>query len=166
MSISRRSSFRSKLTSSSVPDDAQPPQATATDVSNGSLLGKLPKELRLAIYETVFENTLVHSEKMVEIMQPGFVGLQSLLGVSRQIRHEVQEVLQERMVRQVIFKATCYNRQEELEAANKAQSLLRGKVPGTRHVRVLMVSIDGWSSPTNPFYTSVTWRKNSVGWNL
>jgi hypothetical protein len=133
------------------------------------LLGKLPKDLRVAIYDTVFENTLVHSERMVEIMGPEFVGLKSLLGVSRKIRNEVQEVLGARMGRHEVFKATCYNHEEEVEAAKKSRSLLRGNVPGDRHVRVLRPLDSRWECygpPTEPTWRSVTWRKDSVGWNL
>ncbi|GAB7331606.1 hypothetical protein MBLNU13_g02979t3 [Cladosporium sp. NU13] len=155
--------------SSHVPDDVQSTRAAAT-VGDGSLLEKLPKELRVAIYDAVFESTLVHSEKMVEIMRPEFVGLKSLLGVNRKMRHEVQEVLRERMGRQVIFKATCYNHQEEVEAASKSKGLFHGKVPGDRHVRVLReLALNGrWAcyGPTEPLWRSVTWRKDSVGWNL
>ena len=99
-------------------------------------------------------------------MKPEFVGLKSLLGVNRKIRQEVQEVLRERMERHEIFKATCYNYQEQLEAASKSHDLFRDKVPETRHVRVLMVSIAGYYSSSSPTYMSVTWRKHSVGWNL
>lgn len=163
-------SLRSKLTFQSVPDDDQPPQAAATDVGDDSLLGKLPKDLRVAIYETVFENTIVHSERMVEIMGPEFVGLKSLLGVSRKIRHDVQEVLRERMVRHEVFKATCYTHDEEVEAASRSRSLFRGKVPSDRHVRILReLALNGrWAhhGPTEPLWRSVTWQKESVGWNL
>lgn len=160
-------SLRSELTSPSVPDDVHPTPAAATDVDDDSLLEKLPKDLQVAVYETIFENTLVNSERMVEIMGPEFVGLESLLGVSRKIRNEVREVLRERMGRHNIFKATCYNHQEEVEAARKSKGLFHGKVPSHRHVRVLReLALNGRYGPTEPLWQSVTWRKDSVGWNL
>lgn len=148
-----------------MPGDVQPTQAAATDVDDGASFGKLPQELRDAIYENVFDNTLVHAEEMVEIMGPAFTALKSLLRVNRQIRHEVQDVLQERMSRHVIFKATVYNRADEVEAVSKAQSILRGNIPTTRHIRVPMVSYGRWGS-TKPLYQTVTWMKDTVGWNL
>ena len=152
-------SLRSKLTSPSVTDDVQPTQAAATHVGDKSLLEKLQQDLQVAIYDIVFENTLVHSERMVEIMGPEFVGLKSLLGVSRKIRREVQEVLQERMVRQEVSKATCYNHQEEVEAARKSKGLFRGKVPSHRHVRVLReLALNGHWGSTEPLWQNVTWR--------
>ena len=158
--------MRSKLTTPSEPDD-QSTKAAATDVGDESLLEKLPKDLRVAIYDTVFENTLVHSKRMVDIMGPEFVGLKSLLGVSRKIRHQVQEVLRERMVRHEVFKATCYNYEEEVEAARKSRNLFRGNVSGNRHVRVLRdLALNGRYGSTEPLWQSVTWRKDSVGWNL
>jgi hypothetical protein len=106
----------------------------------------------------------------VEIMGPWFVALESLLRVNREIHREVQEVLHERMARQSIFIATCYNRQEQEEAADKAKNLFRGNVPSTRHVRVLIVKLDDGPlicyGPSSPLYMSVTRRKDSVGWDL
>jgi len=165
------SSLRSKLTWISVPGDGQPTQAAATNVDDRSTFEKLPQELRDAIYKDVYESTLKHSEEMVEIMGPWFVALESLLRVNRQIHREVQEVLHERMGRQRVFIATCYNRQEQEEAANRAKNLFRGNVPSTRHVCVLIVKLDDGPlaaiyGPGSPFYMSVTWWKDSVGWDL
>jgi hypothetical protein len=152
----------------SVPDNVQPTQAAATDAGDAASFGKLPRELRDAIYENVFESTLMHAEEMVEIMGPEFVALKSLLRVSQQIRHEVQDALQEHMRRQVIFKATCYNRTDEVEAVSKAQTILRGNIPSDRHIRVLMVNLpeSGRWGPSKPIYQGATWTKNTVGWNL
>lgn len=90
---------------------------------------KLPKELRQDIYKEAYESTLVQSGTRVDIMGPGFVALKSLLGVSRQIRHEMQEVLQERMGRQVSFRATCYNNEDFAEAKRRAQSVFQRQRP-------------------------------------
>jgi hypothetical protein len=103
-------------------------KAVAADVGDAFPLEKLPKELRRAIYEAVYKNTLARSSKMVSIMEPGFLAGRNLLRVNRQIRHEVQEILQERMGRQVIFNATCWSRDDEVEAAGRAQSLYHGNV--------------------------------------
>jgi hypothetical protein len=70
------------------------------------------------------------------------------------------------MGRQVVFRATCYNREEEVEAAGKAHSIFRGTVPGARRVCVLTVKpINGFYGPTNPMYQSATWWEDDVGWN-
>lgn len=84
------------------------------------------------------------------------MALRSLLWVSRQIRHEVQEVLQERMGRQVIFNATCWTHDNEVEAVSRAHSIVRGNVPSARQVWVLMMKKSG----------AVTWVKNNVGWGF
>ena len=162
------SSLHSKLTLISVPRDVQPTQAAATDVGTG--FEKLPRELRNAIYKDVYEGAFSRFGNKVEITGSGFVALQSLFRVSRKIRHEVQELLQKPMVRQVAFTATCYNRQEEEEAKRRARSLFHGNVPSTRHVQVFKVNSAGgqrgWYDPGVPLYQIVTWRKDSVGRNL
>lgn len=101
--------------------NVQPTQTAAAGVDGAYPMDKLPKELRQAIYKEVYESTLVQSGEMVEIMGPGFVALESLLGVSRQIRHEMQEVLQERMGHQVSFQATCHNNEDVVEAKSRAR---------------------------------------------
>jgi hypothetical protein len=54
-----------------------------------------------------------------------------------------------------------------MEAARKSKGLFRGKVPSHRHVRVLRESaLNGRRRSTESLWQSVTWRKDSVGWNL
>lgn len=157
--------LHSKLTLISVPGDVQPTNAAATEVGSG--FEKLPRELRDVIYKDVYENAFSRFGPMVEITGSGFVALQSFSQVSRNIRHEMQELLQERMVRQVAFTAICHNRQEEEEAKSRAQSLFHGNVPNTRNVHVFKVNSiadqRGWYGPGVPLYQIVTWRKDSVG---
>jgi hypothetical protein len=138
-----------------------------TDVSDGFPLKKLPKELRCAIYEAVYENTLAHHTiEAVQIRGSGFVALQSLLRASREIRHEVQEVLQKRMGRQVTFRATCNNIMDVKEALKWAKIAFRGNVPSDRRVSVIFKRpAQGSKRPVRPgtnctcFKDIVVWRK-------
>lgn len=150
-----------------MPDTAQ---SAVTDESDGFPLKKLPKELRCAIYEAVFENSFAYRREAVEIMGSGFVALQSLLRVSREIRHEVQEVLQNRMGRQVAFKATCNNIMDVKETLNRAETAFRGNVPSARRVQVrFQRPIQGSRRPPQSwhfrgtgthFINYVMWRKS------
>lgn len=129
-------------------------------------MDKLPKELRQAIYEDVYESATTQYEGKVEIMGPGFVALKSLLGVSRQIRHEMQEVLQERMSRKVGFLATCHSNEDVVEAKSRARSVFSGNTPRSRFVRVWKINYDdgcGGYGPYKPLYQTWSWGRNSLG---
>jgi hypothetical protein len=98
-------------------------------------------------------------------MGPGIVTLQSFLRVSRQIRHEMQEVLQKRMGRQLVFKARCRNLKEVMATSDWAETAFRGNIPSARRVQVsYRRRVQGTTRRVLPQYTHftswVTWRKS------
>jgi hypothetical protein len=69
-------------------------------------------------------------------MDSGFVGLESLLQVSRQVRVEMRERLRPRMAHMRDFHATCHNTEDVYEALRRAQSLFDGERPFSRTLHV------------------------------
>lgn len=131
-----------------------------------SPITKLPQELRDAIYEAAWDNTLAHPGEEVDVLSAGFVELHSLLRVSRQIRSEVQHLLQQRMRRQVLFKATFNHCGDYEELVSRAPTIFRGNTPGARRVHAIFVrtkNLEGWVPDlfhrAADFAEAATWTK-------